>query len=116
MSYMQNIHKILVAVVFSLFICFSAASVVSANDYGQQGGAQAAPSYTSQTKGNSYQQQTDYSGDRQKEVKQDKSFQKTGNDYQQTKDASSYQQEQSPKQESTNRQQDSGPNATQKEQ
>lgn len=55
---------------------------------------QAAPSFTLQKKGNSYQQQPDYSGNQQAEVKQDKDFQKQGNDERQTNDASSYQKEQ----------------------
>lgn len=107
MSSISSVSKIIVAVVFSLFIFFTPASTVSAHEYAKQGAAEATPSLTAQKNGNSYQQKTGYSSDRQAEGKQDKSFQKQGGDYQKSKDASSYQQEQSPKQESTYEQQDS---------
>ncbi|CAN1211736.1 hypothetical protein TUMEXPCC7403_16145 [Tumidithrix helvetica PCC 7403] len=114
-SPMQNIPKILVALAIALLLCLNNATMVSAHDYGKQGAAEAAPSATLTQKGNSYQQKTDYSSDRQKDYKQDRSFKQQESSDRQTQ-TSSYQQDQSPKQETTYQQQDSGQNKTQKEQ
>ncbi len=109
-----KVSQIIIAFVFSLCIFFSTASAVSANDYGKQGTAGNLPSLNSPKSGNSYQQKTDYSRDRQSETKQGRSFQKQGSDYQKSQEASSYQQEKDPKQASTYPQKDSGNNSQQK--